>query len=256
MTLYFRPEPQPNELVFYDPAVGTGGDATGEPVILGSQTVGFTLTADPGDVDDPDGINQSTIVYSWYRNDSFVSSGLTYLLTASDEGTIFYIDMDFDDNLGNPESRQSLSTGPIGPAPTPNPTQTLLPPNSSFSIYKNASLIGTQQYIGDPGTGSEEIGMWFGTTIDLSNNVRIDGTIKQITNYIKANWSYIPRTGGTMSFSGKIGESITPRVNDTHQPDDITVFVGDTTYKNKNSNHLLGSLRIMRGYAWEHMTAN
>ena len=41
---------------------------TGIPLILGTPVEGQVLTGDQGTIDDPDGINQSTVVFIWHRN--------------------------------------------------------------------------------------------------------------------------------------------------------------------------------------------
>ena len=91
--------------------------ATGEPGITGAAFVGATLTANPGTIDDPDGISNATstdaFTYQWYQLDRSVSTpiagatGKEYMLAPEDVGKQIQVRASFVDDADNPESRLS-----------------------------------------------------------------------------------------------------------------------------------------------------
>ena len=118
------------------PASGliTAGNATGRPTISGTATEGETLTAAKGSVADPDGINDSTIDYKWMRCDSNadncdteMGTGATYTLTSAEVGLRIRVRIVFDDDDGDPETRESFgwpsrNNDPIARAPNSDAT--------------------------------------------------------------------------------------------------------------------------------------
>ncbi len=86
--------------------------ATGKPVISGIAQVGRVLTADRGTIEDANGVPDS-FDYQWIRVDGQSeteiagANGMTYRLTAADEGKQFRVTLSFVDNDGYPEARTS-----------------------------------------------------------------------------------------------------------------------------------------------------
>ena len=117
-----------------DPAIELAvPDATGAPSIAGTAVIGEVLTAGPGDVVDADGIDASTLRYTWLRCDArgencetVIGRQAAYRLSAADAGSRIRVRLDFTDGLGTPESRTSAAwpaaTDPVIAAPAPNAT--------------------------------------------------------------------------------------------------------------------------------------
>ena len=108
-----------------DDAPPANNPATGAPEISGTPRVGQTLTASPGTIADADGLTNAIYGYQWRRvsSSNSVSSipnatGTTYVVTTDDVGSKIRVRASFDDDLGNPETRTSLSTDTVQAAAT------------------------------------------------------------------------------------------------------------------------------------------
>ena len=94
------------------------GSARGKPAIKGPAQVGATLTADLGDVTDPDGTDDAVFTYQWSSDGTDIAgeTGSTYTPTASDVGSKLRVKVDFTDDDSNAESVTSDETIPVVPA--------------------------------------------------------------------------------------------------------------------------------------------
>ena len=124
-------------LAFPSTAQAQPGNATGEPAITGTATVGQTLTVTQGTIADPNGLHtgwfsNATTTVQWIRVDSGTDSdissatGRTYTLVDDDLGKQIKVKVDFTDaaGAGSAESRTSAafpSGGTVGAPDTTAP---------------------------------------------------------------------------------------------------------------------------------------
>ena len=100
-------KPKPNSL------------ATGAPTIRGTAQVGETLTADPSDVADADGLTGAAFTYQWLSSDGTTDTDIekatdsTYKLVAADQGKSIKVIVTFADDAGNEETLTSAPAGPV-----------------------------------------------------------------------------------------------------------------------------------------------
>ncbi|MCY4429207.1 MAG: hypothetical protein OXC11_02280, partial [Rhodospirillales bacterium] len=97
-------------------ALAAAGNATGKPA-FGNGSVaqgGQQVTATRGNVADPDGINDSTLSYTWLRCDVLgnncsteIGTGTSYTLSDADVGLRLRVRVDFTDSTGGSESLTS-----------------------------------------------------------------------------------------------------------------------------------------------------
>jgi len=92
---------------------------TGIPTITGDETEGSLLTAGQGNVVDPDGIDQSTVFFSWHRNQEFITNGDTYTLTSADTGKCIICRMKYDDLLAASVTSDPSKSIAVKPTDTP-----------------------------------------------------------------------------------------------------------------------------------------
>ena len=100
-------------------AAAPNREATGKPAIGGMPQVGQTLTADPSNISDLDGITKATFAYQW-RGGGLTIIGAnrsTYTLTASDQGKTITVRVTFTDDRNSIESRTSNATTAVAAAP-------------------------------------------------------------------------------------------------------------------------------------------
>ena len=133
-----------------------------------------------------------------------------------------------------------------------------LPENSHFIINKNG---GSQDYImgtGAPATaGVDDVALWLEPGVDLTDLVGIRAAIDSLSYFIKANWDTIPpNAADTTGFHGPVGDCRYPTVSQTPAAGNVALYIGDNIYNNKNSNHLLGSVRILKQALKEETSAN
>ena len=83
--------------------------ATGQPIIIGSTTVGSTLTASTSGISDANGIVNTTFTYQWLHSDTAISgaTGSTYAVASADEGHAIKVRVTFTDDDGFSESLTS-----------------------------------------------------------------------------------------------------------------------------------------------------
>ena len=139
-------------------------DATGRPAVSSESTAGkgHRATATLGDVADTDGIDATTLSYTWLRCDANgsgcnteIATGASYILTEDDVGLRLRLRVDFLDDTGTFESRTgfpwpSRANDPISMPPAPAALQVLgyrldltfdhdlqsgsIPPASAFTV--------------------------------------------------------------------------------------------------------------------------
>ena len=87
--------------------------ATGAPTISGTAQVGETLTANTSGVADADGLENVSFSYQWFADDAEIAgaTGLTYTLSADDEGRTVKVKVSFTDNAGNEETADQRGDG-------------------------------------------------------------------------------------------------------------------------------------------------
>lgn len=80
-------------------------NARGPLSILGDPQVGNTLIARDNAIIDQDGIDYSTLVYSWYANGTLIEgeNKQTLVITENLQGKTIAARVDFKDNKGNAE---------------------------------------------------------------------------------------------------------------------------------------------------------
>ena len=101
--------------------------ATGTPNISGTAQVGETLTADPSDIEDADGLDNASFSYQWLADGADLpgATDSSYTLAGSDEGKAISVKVSFTDNADNAESLTSAATDAV--AAKPNTPATGLP---------------------------------------------------------------------------------------------------------------------------------
>ena len=101
------PEPQPNS------------PATGVPTISGTAQVEETLTADTSGIADTDGLTNVSYIYQWMADDAEIAgaTGLTYTLSADDEGKAAKVRVSFTDDADNKETLTSAATAAVAAKP-------------------------------------------------------------------------------------------------------------------------------------------
>ena len=131
----------------YDPLIVNriaNNPATGRPAIGGTAQVGQTLTANRGNIADPDGLTKANAsqagyayAYRWIRVDgsdeTLIAGAIssTYAPVEEDVGHSLRVRAEFTDDLGFAESRTSLDTQPVAEAPPPTVRLTLTPSSVS-----------------------------------------------------------------------------------------------------------------------------
>ena len=106
--------------------------SSGHPAIAGTARVDETLSASPGDIDDPDGLTLAVYAWQWIRVDGSDERDIagataeTYTLVAADRGKRIRVRASFVDDAGSPETRTSERTGTVGLSATA-PTITIAP---------------------------------------------------------------------------------------------------------------------------------
>ena len=97
--------------------------ATGLPTISGTLRVGETLTANTGDIEDADGIDESTYTYQWLADDGngdtdiSGATGNSYTLVSADEGKTIRVRVTFTDDADNQETLTSEATAAVEAKP-------------------------------------------------------------------------------------------------------------------------------------------
>ena len=97
--------------------------ATGQPTVGGTVQVGETLTVGVSDIDDVDGLENSSFGYQWVREDGGTETDIedatdsAYILVADDEGKAIKVRVSFTDDAGNPESLTSVATETVAAKP-------------------------------------------------------------------------------------------------------------------------------------------
>ena len=96
--------------------------ATGQPTITGPYRVGDVLTAGTSEINEPDGIDATTLTYQWLADDVAIANATnaTYTLTASELNKRIKVRVGFNDNAGDAETLTSAATGVVLPAGTQN----------------------------------------------------------------------------------------------------------------------------------------
>ena len=98
--------------------------ATGVPTISGTAQVGETLTADTSGIADADGLSNVRYEYQWLADDAEIAgaTGLTYTLTAADEGKAIKVKVSFTDDANNQETLTSAATDAVAAAESSEPS--------------------------------------------------------------------------------------------------------------------------------------
>ena len=96
--------------------------ATGQPTLTGRYRVGDTLTAGTSEVNEPDGIEPTSLTYQWLADDVAIANamGATYTLTGSEENKRIKVRVSFNDGAGDAETLTSAATGAVRAAETQN----------------------------------------------------------------------------------------------------------------------------------------
>ncbi len=110
-------------------APASNSPATGAPAITGTAQVGETLTADTTGIADADGLENVSFSYQWLADDAEIAgaTGLTYTLSAADEGKAVKVQVSFTDDAGNEETLTSGATDAVAAAPASNSPATGAP---------------------------------------------------------------------------------------------------------------------------------
>ncbi|MGI3187379.1 hypothetical protein ACROHD_20145, partial [Nioella aestuarii] len=93
----------------------SNADPEGAPQVTGQALEGETLEADLSGLDDPDGIDNTSIAYQWRRDGAPISGATnnTYLLTQADVGAQMSVLISYTDTFGTLESVASTPTEAI-----------------------------------------------------------------------------------------------------------------------------------------------
>ena len=99
-----------------------GVPATGQVTITGRYRVDDTLTAVTSTLNDPDGIDDTSLSYQWLADDGAIANatGATYTLTGSEENKRIKVRLSFNDGAGYAETLTSAATGAVRAAGTQN----------------------------------------------------------------------------------------------------------------------------------------
>ena len=95
--------------------VATNNAATGAPTISGDAELGSVLTAAPGDIADPDGLDNVSYSYQWLRSGAVIAGATAqrYYPSDADVGSTIEVEVSFEDDKNNPEERTSGSTSAV-----------------------------------------------------------------------------------------------------------------------------------------------
>ena len=94
----------------------------GSPMITGTAQVGEALTVDTSSITDPDGLDNATFNYQWVchiagtNTDIQDATAATYTPVKADEGRAIKVRVNFTDDIGNAETRNSAATDTVGAA--------------------------------------------------------------------------------------------------------------------------------------------
>ena len=107
------------ELTVLGPQSPQNSAATGAPAITGTAQVGQTLTATTTDIQDADGLTDTTFSYQWLADDTAIdgATGSTYTLVDADEGKAIKVRVSFTDDAGNAERLTSAATSAVAARP-------------------------------------------------------------------------------------------------------------------------------------------
>ena len=124
--------------------------ATGALTISGTTQVGETLTVDTSGIADEDGLENVSFSYQWFADDTEIAgaTGLTYTLSADDEGRTVKVQVSFTDNAGNDEALTSAATAAVAGA---QPTEVPAKPTGLSATASHDSVTLTWN---DPGDDS------------------------------------------------------------------------------------------------------
>ena len=96
-----------------DSGDNTNSQPSGAPVITGVAEQGQTLAVDLSGVIDPDGIDETTLSYTWLRDGEVQASTDTITLEQGDVGGQYSVQVSYTDNAGHAESIISALTAEI-----------------------------------------------------------------------------------------------------------------------------------------------
>ncbi len=141
--------------------------AEGVPRIKGAPMVGHTLSMSMKDITDADGYFWADMNCQWLADDVEIEGavGMTYTLTAEDEGKSITVRVDFIDYGGNRETVTSAPTAAVAPADTANSQAT-----------ENTQAVGVPIIAGVP-----EVGLTL--SVDTTSITDADGLDDVVFNY-------------------------------------------------------------------------
>ena len=122
--------PEAAEYIPPPPAQQQGGEtpsnntATGLPGISGTPQVDQTLTVDTSPIDDEDGLTNVSYSYQWIAGGSDIdgATGVSFTLTASQQGQTIQVRVAFTDDADNTETLTSEATAEVTAAPNRSAT--------------------------------------------------------------------------------------------------------------------------------------
>ena len=170
--------------------VGGGpGDATGRPIISGTERVGEKLTANVSQIDDPDGLSDPDFSFQWVRAERSGSRLVadeetpipgavlgSYTLTDDDAGKLIFVRVGFTDDDGHRAWLNSRYTDPIEAAarPASNTDATGAPTVHGPERVGELLAVGTSAIADDDGLDESRFRyQWIRVDADGTNPVDI-----------------------------------------------------------------------------------
>ena len=235
--------------------VGGGpGNATGRPIISGTERVYQTLSANVSQIDDPDGLSNPDFSFQWARaersgsrlvaDDETLIPGAvlgTHILTPEDAGKLIFVRVGFTDDKGHRAWLNSRYTDPIEAAARPagNTDATGVPTVHGPERVGELLAVGTSAIADDDGLDESRFRyQWIRVDADGTNPVDItneDGVFYLLTTAdagkrIKVEVSFVDGAGhleeATSEATGTIA-AVPPRVSGVPVIDGI-LMVGET----------------------------
>ena len=127
--------------------VATNNAATGAPTISGDAELGSVLTAAPGDIADPDGLDNVSYSYQWLRSGAVIAGATAqrYYPSDADVGSTIEVEVSFEDDKNNPEELTSGSTSAV-------------PASATVTVPWSATMeVGRREVLGDSQHGYDDV---------------------------------------------------------------------------------------------------
>ncbi|MBM1312317.1 DUF4214 domain-containing protein [Sulfitobacter mediterraneus] len=183
----------------------TNSQPSGAPVITGVAEQGQTLAVDLSGIVDPDGIDETTLSYTWLRDGEVQASTDTITLEQGDVGGQYSVQVSYTDNAGHAESITSALTAEVLNVNDPASGALLVifrptPDVGLSSPFEGQSLsIGLHDIVDPDGISSDGSIQFFrdGEPIEITPPLLYRLQQSDVGSIITASYTYVDGFGAT-----------------------------------------------------------